>query len=122
MVVGLLVDPKFADDERWQDARAVLAAGPERYAKTAALAKKKSTEECLAILRGANIPAMPVTDLNDVVDDPHLRASGYFEASAHPSEGKLFQMREPSRFTDWTQSAVGSAPLLGQHDQEFKGG
>ena len=122
MVVGLLGDPKFADDERWQDARAVLAAGPELYAKTAELAKKKSTEECLGILRGANIPAMPVTDLNDVVDDPHLRETGFFERIEHSTEGALFQMREPSHFSDWSQGPIEDAPQLGEHDGEFKGG
>ncbi|MEL6541044.1 MAG: CoA transferase [Pseudomonadota bacterium] len=122
LVIHLLGDPEFAGQERFADARGVLSAGPELYQKIAELAQTMTTAQCLAILREASIPAMPVTDLNDVVDDPHLRASGFFEASEHPSEGKLFQMREPSRFTDWTQSAVGSAPLLGQHDQEFKGG
>ncbi|MEM7702525.1 MAG: CoA transferase [Pseudomonadota bacterium] len=120
MVIRLLGDPEFAGQERFADPRGVLSAGPELYQKIAELAQTKTTAECLAILREASIPAMPVTDLNDVVDDPHLREAGFFEASEHPSEGTLFQMREPSRFGDWTQSAVGSAPLLGQHNKEFK--
>ncbi|MEM9084900.1 MAG: CoA transferase [Pseudomonadota bacterium] len=121
LVVGLLGDPDFAAQERWQDIRAILTSNAELYAKTAELAKTKSTEECLAILRAANIPAMPVTDLNDVIDDPHLRQTGFFERSNHGSEGPLFQMREPSRFSDWSQGPVKSAPLLGEHDPEFKG-
>ncbi|MEO1048689.1 MAG: CoA transferase [Pseudomonadota bacterium] len=121
LVVGLLGDPDFAAQERWQDIRAILTSNAELYAKTAELAKTKSTEECLAILRGANIPAMPVTDLNDVIDDPHLCETGFFERSNHASEGPLFQMREPSRFGDWSQGTIKDAPLLGEHDPEFKG-
>ena len=120
LVVGLLGDEEFAREERWQDLRAIMASGPELYARIADLAKTKTTQECLSILRGANIPAMPVTDLNDVIDDPHLRETGFFERTEHPSEGALFQMREPSRFGDWTQGALGPAPLLGEHDQAFK--
>ncbi|MEO0691019.1 MAG: CoA transferase [Pseudomonadota bacterium] len=121
LVVGLLGDPDFAAQERWQDIRAILTSNAELYAKTAELAKTKSTKECLAILRGANIPAMPVTDLNDVIDDPHLRKTGFFERSNHASEGPLSQMREPSRFGDWSQGTIKDAPLLGEHDPEFKG-
>ncbi|MEM7690007.1 MAG: CoA transferase [Pseudomonadota bacterium] len=121
LVVGLLGDPDFAGQERWKDMRAILSSGPELYAKIAELAKTKTTAECLAILREANIPAMPVTDLNDVVDDPHLRETGFFERTQHPSEGALFQMREPSAFSDWTQGVVGPAPLLSEHDEAFKG-
>ena len=119
-VIGLLGDPAFAGEERWQDVRAILGSGPELYAKIAELTQAKTTAECLAILREANIPAMPVTDLDDVIDDPHLRATGFFERQEHPTEGALFQMREPSAFSDWTQGVIGNAPLPGEHDDEFK--
>ncbi|MEM6586440.1 MAG: CoA transferase [Pseudomonadota bacterium] len=120
LVIRLLGDPDFADQERFSDPRGVLSSGPELYAKIAELAKTKTTQECLAIMREANIPAMPVTDLNDVIDDPHLRATGFFERQDHPTEGALFQMREPSRFSSWTQGVTGPAPLLGQHNADFK--
>lgn len=122
LVVGLLGDSEFAAQERFQDVRVIMSCIPELYARIAELTKARTTAECIAILRAANIPAMPVIDLNDVIDDPHLRATGFFEASEHPVEGVLFQMREPSRFTDWRQGALGPAPLPGQHDSEFKGG
>jgi crotonobetainyl-CoA:carnitine CoA-transferase CaiB-like acyl-CoA transferase len=120
MVVGLMGDEEFAAQDRWQDIRAIMAAGPELYARIAELAKTKTTAENLAILRAANIPAMPVTDLDDVIEDPHLRETGFFERTEHPSEGAQFQMREPSRFTDWRQERIQGAPLLGEHDPEFK--
>lgn len=120
LVVGLLGDPEFAGEERFKDARTILASGPELYGKIAELAKGKTTAQCLDILRRANIPAMPVTDLDDVINDPHLRETGFFERSEHQSEGALFQMREPSRFGDWTQGVLGPTPQLGEHDADFK--
>ena len=116
LVISLMGDPDFADQDRFSDPRGVLSSGPELYAKIADLAKTKTTHECLTILREASIPAMPVTDLNDVIDDPHLRATGFFERQEHPTEGALFQMREPSRFSDWGQGPITGAPLLGEHD------
>ena len=98
--------------------REILGAGPELYARIAELAKKKTTAECVEILRGANIPCMPAVDLNDVIDDPHLRESGFFERSEHPSEGALYQMRDPNSFSDWEQGTLGHAPLPGEHNED----
>ncbi|MDJ0978349.1 MAG: CoA transferase [Erythrobacter sp.] len=121
-VIGLLGDPDFAVEERWQDIRAILSSGPELYARMAALTKARTTAECLEILREANIPAMPVTDLDNVIEDAHLRETGFFERGEHPSEGALYQMRDPNRFSDWEQGPLGNAPLPGEHDNEFKSG
>ena len=118
LVIGLLGDEEMAGEERWKDVRAILAAGPELYARIAELAKEKTTAECVQILREANIPCMPAVDLNDVIDDPHLRESGFFERSEHPSEGALYQMRDPNRFSDWEQGKLGNAPLPGEHNED----
>ena len=118
-VIALLGDPVFAGEARFASAEGIIAALPELYACIGNLAAKLSTEACLAILRAANIPAMPVTDLDAVIDDPHLIATGFFVASEHPTEGPLYQMRDPIRFSDWTPPAPGPAPLLGEHDADF---
>ena len=118
-VIAMLGDPEFAQDERFDNVAGIIAAGPELYARIAALAVKKSTAECVEILRASNIPCMPVTDLDDVIDDPHLRETGFFVRSEHPSEGALFQMRDPVRFGEWNMDEPGDAPTLGQHDGEF---
>ena len=113
-VIGLLGDSEMANDPRWEDVGAILAAGPELYARIGALARDKTTEECIAILRAANIPCMPATDLDDVIDDPHLQETGFFERGEHPSEGPVFQMREPSRYSAWPGAVRGHAPRLNE--------
>ena len=118
-VIALLGDPVFAGEARFASAEGIIAALPELYTRIAALAAALSTAECLTILRAANIPAMPVTDLDAVIDDPHLTATGFFVASEHPTEGPLYQMRDPVRFSDWTPPDPGHAPLLGEHDADF---
>ncbi|TRD11254.1 CoA transferase [Erythrobacter insulae] len=118
-VVALLGDPELAGEERFTDIRGIIAAAPELYQRMAALTPRKTTNEWLAILRQHSIPCMAVTDLDDVIDDPHLRETGFIEASQHPSEGALFQMRDPNTFSDWQPAPLGHAPRLGEHDADF---
>lgn len=122
LVIALLGDPEFAEDERFASAQGILGAGPELYAKISELARKLSTEDIITILRENNIPCMPVVDLDHVIDDPHLKETGFFVRSEHPSEGALFQMRGPNRFSGWEAPQPGAAPRLGEHDSEFRKG
>ena len=50
------------------------------------LASRK-TAEWLAAFDELEIPAGPVNSLDDVLDDPHLDAIGFFRHMPHPSEG-----------------------------------
>lgn len=119
IVVALLGDPDFAKQERFGDVRNIIAASGEFYAKITELARTKTTAECLEILRANEVPAMPVTDLDDVIDDPHLRETGFFVRSDHPTEGSLFQMRDPIRYDGYDRPDPGHAPCLGEHGSEF---
>lgn len=118
LVIKLLGDPDFAGQPKWRDIKAIMSSLPELYARIAELSANKTTAECVEIMRGANIPCMPAVDLDDVIKDEHLRSVGFFERSQHPSEGALYQMRDPNRFSDWEQGPLGDAPLLGEHNNE----
>lgn len=117
LVIDLLGDAEMAAEERWKDPGTVIRSAPELYKRIGELTLTKTTDECVEILRGANIPCMPAIDLDDVINDPHLHESGFFERSEHPSEGPLYQTRDPNRFSDWQPGELGDAPLLGEHNQ-----
>jgi len=117
LVIKLLGDGEFAADERWKDPATLVRSAPELYTRIGELTQGKTTEECVEIMRGANIPCMPAIDLDDVINDPHLRQSGFFVRSEHPTEGAHYQMRDPNRFSDWEQSELGHAPRLGEHSK-----
>lgn len=121
-VVALLGDSELANEERFKDIRAIATATAELYQRMAQLTPARTTAEWLEVLRPHNVPCMPATDINDVIEDPHLNAVGFFEQSEHPSEGMLHQMREPSSFSGWKPEPLGHAPLLGEHTEEFRQG
>lgn len=73
------------------------------YAAVARLAAGFTTEELLARCAAANLPAQPARDIGTIMDDAHLRATGFFHHRTHPSEGGYVEMRQPVKF--------GAAPV-----------
>jgi len=66
----------------------------------------------------AGVPAAPVVQPPDVIDNPALRARGFFQTANHPLCGPLPYPRPPitGHFVD------SPAPLLGQHNDDVLGG
>lgn len=118
-VIALLGDPDFAAQERFATLEGAMAHLPELYTRIGELSATKTTDEVIAIMRAAQFPAMPVRDFAEVAADPHLAEAGFFFRSEHPSEGTVVQMREPSRFSGWTQPEPRPAPTIGQDNAEF---
>jgi crotonobetainyl-CoA:carnitine CoA-transferase CaiB-like acyl-CoA transferase len=81
----------------------------------------RSNREWLEILHGIDIPACPVNSIEDLFDDPHLRAVGFFEDVEHPTEGLLRTCRFPVRFSASPPSVQCLAPNLGEHNAEIFG-
>lgn len=80
---------------------------------------KKTTDEWLAILKAADIPASRVNSLEDLLVDPHLQAVGFFQEMDHPTEGKILVPRSPLRFSRTNPDIRCLAPRLGEHNSEF---
>ncbi len=108
----LKTDPRFASvTTRTQNIDAI-------YAEIAALFKTRTTAAWTRLLDDADIPVTPMHDLETIFTDPHLVATGFFEAEDHPTQGRLTRMREP---TEWSGTQPGStrhAPVLGEHTTE----
>lgn len=119
-VISLLGGAEFVAQERFQTPKGIAQAGSELYRKIGELSANFTTEEIIAIMRENSIPAMPVRDMADMVDDPHLQASGFLQKVEHPSEGPMFEMREPTRFSEWGPNSGQPAPNLGSHEGGFE--
>ncbi|HEX7811403.1 MAG TPA: CoA transferase [Burkholderiales bacterium] len=108
----LMKDPRFATQAN--RARHIS----EIYAYLAELIKQRSTAEWMALMEKADIPVAPVNDVTDLIDDPHLAATGFFSLEQHPSEGTLRTMRTPTSWSDSPPGAQRPAPRLGEHSAE----
>ena len=118
-VIALLGDPEFAAQERFAGIEGAIRHMPELYTRIGELTATRTTAEVLEIMRAAEMPAMPARDIAELPGDPHLGEAGFFWRSAHPSEGQVLQMREPSRFSGWEMPEPAPAPLIGEHSEEF---
>ena len=108
----LLQDPRYATQEaRSRDFEGAYALVAEEMAK-------RSTAEWLAALEAADIPVQRMNSLEDIVDDPHLAAIGYFREVEHPTEGRIRSMAVPSEWSESAPEYRRHAPRLGEHTRE----
>jgi len=121
-VIALMGDEAFAREERFATPEGLIAGQAELYARIAELTAGFATDELVALMHANAIPAMPVRDMADMAQEPHLEASGFFMRREHPTEGTLVEMREPSRFSAWDAPDPAPAPLLGEHDRDYRKG
>jgi crotonobetainyl-CoA:carnitine CoA-transferase CaiB-like acyl-CoA transferase len=91
----------------------------EIYAEIAALFKTESTEYWTRLLDQADIPVMPMHDLESIFADPHLVATEFFGFEDHPTEGRLRTMREPGEWSETQPGMRRHAPVLGEHTTEI---
>ena len=109
----LLSDPRFATHE----ARSRDFEGA--YALIASEMRKRSTADWIAALDKADIPVQRMNSLADIVEDPHLAATGYFRSVEHPTEGSIRSMAVPSEWSESPPEYRRHAPLLGEHTREI---
>jgi crotonobetainyl-CoA:carnitine CoA-transferase CaiB-like acyl-CoA transferase len=79
---------------------------------------QKSTAEWLRLFDEADIPASPVNGIDDLFEDPHLKAVGFWQEMEHPSEGNI-RVAKPVGTWSRTQPEVRRLPpRLGEHNDE----
>jgi crotonobetainyl-CoA:carnitine CoA-transferase CaiB-like acyl-CoA transferase len=108
-------DPMFAS----QEARTVNAEAIGRFLERHLSTKTNS--EWLEALHRIDIPACPVNSIQDLFEDPHLKAVDFFAEVEHPTEGNVKNCRFPVRFSASPSSVQRLAPTLGEHNAEIFG-
>ena len=77
------------------------------------LAPTRTTAEWLAFCDANDIPAMPVNDLDDLLEDPHLKATGFLTTREHPTEGPVRTIASPLGFSETPVEFRTHAGFLG---------
>jgi crotonobetainyl-CoA:carnitine CoA-transferase CaiB-like acyl-CoA transferase len=88
------------------------------YSLVEEVAPSRTTDEWVAFCDRVSIPCMPVLGLEDLAEDEHLRAVGFFGTAEHPTEGAYRTMRRPTSFSGSPFAIARHAPHLGEHTAE----
>jgi crotonobetainyl-CoA:carnitine CoA-transferase CaiB-like acyl-CoA transferase len=72
-------------------------------------ALQHTTEEWMELGERHRIPIMRANTLDGVLEDPHLKAVGFFETREHPTEGQWRSMKPPIQFSR-TPASVRTEP------------
>lgn len=76
-------------------------------------------EHWIDLLGEAGVPAGPLYDVRQAVEDPHTLARGMVQEVEHPVEGTVKTLGVPVKLSDTPGSIRRPAPLLGQHTDEI---
>ena len=88
------------------------------YAELARIFETRTTAEWIDLLTKADIPVMPMHDLESILQDEHLAATDFFPVVDHPSEGKLRSMKASARWSETPVEPSRLAPRLNEHGHE----
>ena len=109
----------IAGDERFKtrDARRQHYEALERT--LAPTFKTKTRDQWLKILEAHDVPAVPLYDIAEVLDDPQVKHLGLIEEVEHPTAGKLKFVGGPVRFENLTMTKAAPPPLVGANSEKI---
>jgi crotonobetainyl-CoA:carnitine CoA-transferase CaiB-like acyl-CoA transferase len=111
--------PEMTADPRFGTHTARATHISEVYAWVAEIIATRSTEAWLALFAQADIPASRLYTVEDLIDDPHLNATGFVARVDHPTEGAIRTPGPLGHYENTPTRLRRPAPLLGQHSVEL---
>lgn len=94
--------------ERYMELRPVIQEWTRSY----------TTKEVVELLLENGVPASPINNLAQVVEDPHAQAREMFVHVQHPAAGDTVLNGSQFKMTETDPQIERPAPLLGQHNEE----
>jgi crotonobetainyl-CoA:carnitine CoA-transferase CaiB-like acyl-CoA transferase len=89
------------------------------YGELARILETRSTAEWIELLEKADVPVMPMHDLESILQDPHLVATDFFPVVEHPTEGPIRNMKVAATWSETSADPTRLAPRLNQHGAEI---
>lgn len=84
-------------------------------------AMSKTTAEWMALCAEAKIPAMRANKLEEVFEDPHFKATGFFEERELPGAGRYRSMKPGLKFSKSPCAVTRDPPRIGQDTEAVLG-
>ncbi len=111
--------PELMDDPRFCSYLARVHTIDDLYGFIAEVTPEKTTDEWLELCGEAEIPCMPIIDIEDLMEDEHLKAVGMFEKHTHPTEGETILVRPPVTYSKTPGGIRRHAPRFGENGPEM---
>lgn len=118
---SLTSTPEFAESDLITDVARRNRNLPELYGRIARETPSRSTAEWIAELQRLHIPFGIVNELDDLFDDPHLRAVRLFQETYEYGQEPIRQVRLPVLVDGERPEIRMPAPRLGEHTDEILG-
>jgi crotonobetainyl-CoA:carnitine CoA-transferase CaiB-like acyl-CoA transferase len=87
------------------------------YGLLAETFRERTTQEWLDLLRDLHVPAAPLRTPDELFENEHLNAIGFFE-TVETAQGPVRFPGVPTWFSESPGHVTGGAPLLGEHTHE----
>ena len=107
--------PDLAADPRFRSIPARLTHIDAVCETLAGIIAQADSSVWLELFARIGVPAVAVSTLDELLEDPHLAAVGFFESVTHPSEGTLRQTRSPVQFNGTASAGARPAPRPAEH-------
>jgi formyl-CoA transferase len=89
----------------------------EVFAAIEAWTVTKTKFEAMRLLNEHDIPCGPILSMQELAEEPALRATGTIVEVDHPKRGKYLSVGNPIKLSD-SPTVVKRSPLLGEHTNE----
>ena len=109
----LIDDPRYSTFERRRERKDEVYALVDEWVATFA-----SVDEIETLLVAAGVPCARVNDVEQAINHPQLRARRMLVERQHPTLGPMLIMNSGFNFSDLAADVVGTAPFLGEHNEE----
>lgn len=110
---AMIGQPALVDDPRFGDDMARGENGTVLSAITAAWAAKRTTAECLDLLRRHRLPGSPLLKPSEVLTAPEVAQAGLVHTVPLPTGGEVPMVGSPFQFSGDGCTRPRPAPLLG---------
>jgi crotonobetainyl-CoA:carnitine CoA-transferase CaiB-like acyl-CoA transferase len=111
--------PGAYESERFISAQGGKAKVAVYYEMLREAARAHTTEEWLKLGDENRIPIMRANTLDEVLEDPHLKAVEFFQLREHPTEGTWRAMKPPVKFSKTPASIRREPPRTGADSDDI---
>lgn len=116
--LDLIDRPDLADDPAFASNRGRQANIRRVWEELARQVGARTNAEWLAALGKTDIPHAVLNDLEDLLDDPHLVATGFWRMLEHPTDGAMRFPASPIEMPACPPEIRRLPPRLGEHTAE----